>query len=149
MIESLASSFRLLTVFLAAALLTGCGDSAPRPPGGNSAANSSEPASSNEKPAATSAAPPKPADPNAVDLRSLPKIEHAKFTVVTANRLEGTSNDTAAAIFEHYRGDLEKLGWKLTGAAVERPSHRRIGVSPAEQGRRLDLPFDRFLRQPQ
>ena len=118
---SLASSFRVLAAVFAAVLLSGCGDSAPRPPTRNSgaangsAANSSEPASSGDKPAATSAAPTKPVDPNAVDPPLAARDRtFTKFTIVTATRLEGTSNDTAAAICEHYRAALEKLGWKLT-----------------------------------
>ena len=114
MSNSSFASHPLLANLLAVALLVGCGESAPNPAAANnSAKNSGEPASSGDNPAATSA-PPKPVDPNAVDLRSLPRIEQAKFTILTANRLEGTSNDTAAAIFEHYRAALEKLGWKLT-----------------------------------
>ncbi len=83
------------------------------------AANSGEPASSGENPAATSAAPPKPVDPNAVDLRSLRQFQNTKFTILTANRLEGTTGDSAAAIFDHYRAALEKLNWKLSAAPAK------------------------------
>jgi hypothetical protein len=100
---------------LGATLLAGCGDSAPRTSDGSSDPTSTgAAASSGKKTTANSTAPPKPIDPNAVDLRSLPQIEHAKFTILTANRLEGTSNDSASTIFAHYRTALEKLGWKLS-----------------------------------
>lgn len=119
MLNSFASSFGVFPALLAAALLTGCGDSAPRPTGSSGAASSGEPASSDEKPAAASAAPPKLVDANAVDLRSLPRLENTNFTVLTANRLEGTTGDSATAILDHYRAALEKLGWKLSATPAK------------------------------
>ena len=109
----------LYAALLAASLLTGCGDPAPISTGSGSAANSSASASSGEMPPATSAAQARPVDPGAVNLRSLPRLENAKFTILTANRLEGTTGDSAAAVFEHYRAALEKLGWKLSAAPAK------------------------------
>jgi hypothetical protein len=122
MSNTFRSSFRVLVTLFGAALLSGCGDSTPsRSTANNGAANSGaveggpktngEPASSGEKPGTAA---PKPADPDAVDLRTLPQVERAKFTVRTANRLEGTTGDTATAIYDLYRSALEKLGWKLS-----------------------------------
>jgi hypothetical protein len=118
--NSIAPPFKVLSVLLGVSLLpAGCGETGPRPSTGNSGAaigapkNRNEPASSGDKSAANTVAS-KRAEPGPIDLRTLPPIEHAKFTIRTANRLEGTTGDAATAIFEHYRSALEKLGWKLS-----------------------------------
>jgi hypothetical protein len=110
---------------IAVTLAGGCGESTPNSSTGGSGAasrgavdsagkSSGGAASSGEKLASEGDATTKPFDPNALDLRTLSQIEKSKFTIRTANRLEGTTGDAASAIFEHYRSALEKLGWKLS-----------------------------------
>ena len=59
---------------------------------------------------------PRPSDPGAVDLRTLPKLEQAKYVLRLrrASHRRGISRGDARRFLPHYRADaLEKLGWQL------------------------------------
>jgi len=108
----LYSVTRLTTMAVVILPLIGCwGTSGPNhsQPDGSGAASTSD-----EKAASTTAGPPAPAKPEGIDLRTLGQVEQAKFTIRTANRIEGIARGKASSIFAHYRAALEKAGWKLS-----------------------------------
>jgi len=100
--------FRLLAIALLTALLTGC-DKSSSPPAGSGAA-----AGSGEGPVVANGPTEKPAEPRAIDLRTLPPLDNAKYAIRAASRLEGTCSGKAAEVLEHFRAALEKPGWKPT-----------------------------------